>query len=77
MSVHSARLCLGANMGLSRMHCTRCGEETLHKTARCIHCGNTFEVAIPPPLKLGQAWARETIISQAKKRKHRRLSIAP
>lgn len=70
-----------ANMGLGRMHCRSCNEETLHKMAKCIHCGSAFEVVIPPSLKgaelRDQIDDRHYQMAQAKKRKHRRLSIAP
>jgi hypothetical protein len=81
MSMHSARMSYGANMGLSRMHCRQCAEETLHKTAKCVHCGTPFKAVIPPSLNsaelIEQIDARYFQIAQAKKRKHRRLSIKP
>jgi hypothetical protein len=81
MSTHSARMSYGANMGLSRLHCRRCNEETLHRMAKCIHCGTQYEVVIPPSLKgtalLNHIDQRNFDMAQAKKRKHRRLSIAP
>jgi hypothetical protein len=71
----------GANMGLSRLHCRRCNEETLHRMAKCIHCGTVYEVVIPPSLKgaelRNQIDARHYEMTQAKKRKQRRQSIAP
>lgn len=74
MSTHSSRMSYGANMGLSRAHCRRCNEETMHKRMACIHCGTVYEVVIPPSLT-GAAWrnqidARRYEMAQAKKRKH-------
>lgn len=81
MSTHSARMSYGANMGLSRAHCRRCKEETMHKHMACIHCGTVYEVVIPPSLKgvqlRNQIDQRRYDMAQAKKRRHRRLSVAP
>lgn len=81
MSMHSARLSYGANMGLGRMHCRSCNTETLHKTARCVHCGTAHEVVIPPNLSTAerrvQIDSRNYQLAQARKRGNRRVSIAP
>lgn len=66
--------------GLSRLHCRRCQQETLHKNgATCVHCGTRFEVSVPPNLSRAELRAqidsRNYQIQQARKRK--RLSIKP
>lgn len=70
-----------ANLGLCRLHCRRCEEETLHRMAKCVHCGTVYEVAIPRNLYGAELREKMSVehfkISQAAKRKHRRLSIAP
>jgi rRNA maturation protein Nop10 len=81
MSVRVNHMQYGANLGLSRNHCRRCGEETLHRYAKCVHCGTVYEVVIPQNLSPVQLRAKinqqNFKVSQARKRAHRRLSIKP
>lgn len=69
------------NMGLSRLYCRRCSEETLHRTGGvCVHCGTRYEVAIPQnkaPVWMHQAHeANRRRIRAAKREKAQRLAIA-
>lgn len=37
--MHQSYLAYGSNMGLTRVYCGRCAEETIHRRDECIHCG--------------------------------------
>lgn len=66
--------------GLSRLHCQRCQQETLHKNgATCVHCGTRFEVVVPEnrvSAHVQQMRAVNERRARARRRAKARLSIA-
>jgi rRNA maturation protein Nop10 len=58
-----------ANIGLSRLQCSTCKVETLHKGEGCIHCGTLYRISAPQKMTLRRAWAQDAAMSKAKRRK--------
>lgn len=44
---------LGVNVGLARVYCQTCDEETLHQRDECVHCGSSLRPQVQPKTKRG------------------------
>ena len=80
MNLRSTRMSLAANIGMSRLHCRKCGPERIHIQQACIHCGALYQVAAPPsllsPAELrAQINERNYILAQARKRGQKRMNV--
>lgn len=84
MSIGLPYMSYGANLGLSRLWCRRCGEETLHRAGGiCAHCNTRYEPAFPENratsihVQQMRAANEKRARAQRRARAKARLSIAP
>jgi hypothetical protein len=67
MGKHVNHMSYASNLGLVRMHCGGCNEETLHKAGACVHCGGRVQVTKRKRIGWNEADARNLAIRRARK----------
>jgi hypothetical protein len=63
-----------SNLGMARLYCQKCRDDTIHRHQKCIHCETPYQAAQPQPVNLT---AREVMALEAEVRQRKKGRSAP
>lgn len=69
----SPKIQFASNIGLDRVDCAVCKEETLHRHGECVHCGSYLQPAADRRYTVRQQMLIEASMRQARARGMQRI----